>query len=43
MLIENGDGFDYTMNDFEGWVTKADFTRTEIIPLTGSHQRSYCL
>lgn len=36
MLIENGDGFDYTMNDFEGWVTKAGFTRTEIIPLTGA-------
>ncbi len=35
MLIENGDAFDYSMNDFEGWAKKAGFKRTELIPLTG--------
>jgi hypothetical protein len=35
MLIENGDAFDYTMNDFDGWAKQAGFNRTEIIPLTG--------
>ena len=35
MLIENGDGFDYTPQDFERWVRTAGFTRTEIIPLAG--------
>jgi hypothetical protein len=35
MLIENGDAFDYTFNDFERWAKEAGFKRTEIIPLTG--------
>jgi precorrin-6B methylase 2 len=35
MLIENGDAFDYTMNDFEGWALRAGFKKTELIPLTG--------
>lgn len=35
MLIENGDAFDYTLNDFERWAKAAGFTRTELIPLTG--------
>lgn len=35
MLIENGDAFDYTMNDFERWAKKAGFKRTELIPLAG--------
>jgi len=35
MLIENGDAFDYTMNDFERWTKKAGFKRTELIPLAG--------
>jgi SAM-dependent methyltransferase len=35
MLIENGDGFDYTGDDFNRWATNAGFTRTEVIPLTG--------
>lgn len=35
MLIENGDAFDYTMNDFERWSKAAGFKRTELIPLTG--------
>jgi precorrin-6B methylase 2 len=35
MLIENGDAFDYTMNDFERWAKVAGFTRTALIPLAG--------
>jgi hypothetical protein len=35
MLIENGDAFDYTMNDFERWAKKAGFRHTELIPLAG--------
>ena len=35
MLIENGDGFDYTMNDFEKWTKAAGFKKTELIPLAG--------
>jgi hypothetical protein len=35
MLIENGDAFDYTANDFERWTKAAGFKRTEVIPLTG--------
>lgn len=35
MLIETGEGFDYTFRDFEAWVTEAGFTRAEILPLAG--------
>jgi SAM-dependent methyltransferase len=35
MLIENGDAFDYTMDDFKNWTSRAGFIRTEILPLTG--------
>jgi hypothetical protein len=35
MLIENGDAFDYTMDDFNKWTTAAGFSRTEILPLAG--------
>lgn len=35
MLIENGDAFDYTMNDFERWASTAGFARTESLPLAG--------
>ena len=35
MLIENGNAFDYTMNDFEQWTQQAGFKRTEIISLVG--------
>ena len=35
MLVENGDAFDYTMNDFERWTASAGFTRTSQIPLAG--------
>ncbi|MGE5520732.1 MAG: methyltransferase [Candidatus Dadabacteria bacterium] len=35
MLIENGDGFDYTLDDFEKWAKKAGFKRVEQLPLTG--------
>jgi hypothetical protein len=35
MLIENGDGFDYTHEDFEGWAKAAGFRRMEVLPLAG--------
>ena len=35
MLIENGDGFDYTGDDFDRWIKKSGFARSEIIPLAG--------
>jgi hypothetical protein len=36
MLIENGDGFDYTYEDFKGWAAMAGFSHTEIISLEGA-------
>jgi len=35
MLIENGDAFDYTLNDFERWTKRAGFKKVELLPLTG--------
>jgi len=35
MLIELGTGFDYTFNDFNGWITEAGFTKMDSMPLTG--------
>jgi len=35
MLIETGDGFDYTFDDFNIWAKKAGFSKTELIPLMG--------
>ncbi|HTQ66385.1 MAG TPA: methyltransferase [Puia sp.] len=35
MLIENGDAFDYTFNDFEGWAKLAGFKDTELLHLAG--------
>jgi len=35
MLIETGDGFNYTFNDFNKWAKKAGFSSTELMPLTG--------
>ncbi len=35
MLIEFGDGFDYTGADFREWCTEAGFKRFEFIPLAG--------
>lgn len=35
MLIENGDAFDYTHQDFENWAKQVGFKRTELIPLAG--------
>lgn len=35
MLIETGEGFDYTFRDFEEWVTEAGFSKAEILPLAG--------
>ena len=35
MLIETGDGFDYTFADFKTWCGDAGFKRFELIPLAG--------
>ena len=35
MLIETGDGFDYTGADFRGWCSEAGFKRFDVISLTG--------
>lgn len=35
MLIETGDGFNYTFNDFNKWAKKAGFSSTELMPLAG--------
>jgi hypothetical protein len=35
MLIEFGDAFDYTGENFRDWCTEAGFSRFEIIPLAG--------
>lgn len=35
MLIETGDGFDYSGADFDGWAREAGFVRTEVIELAG--------
>jgi precorrin-6B methylase 2 len=35
MLIETGEGFDYTFADFTKWTTETGFKRTELIPLMG--------
>jgi hypothetical protein len=35
MLIENGDGFDYSHQDFQRWAKAAGFRGTEVIPLAG--------
>jgi SAM-dependent methyltransferase len=35
MLIENGDGFDYSQQDFERWTKAAGFRKTEVLPLAG--------
>jgi 16S rRNA G1207 methylase RsmC len=35
MLIETGDGFDYTGADFRGWCTDVGFQSVEVLPLGG--------
>lgn len=35
MLVENGDAFDYTLDDFECWAKTAGFKRVELLPLAG--------
>ena len=35
MLIENGDGFDFTLNDFENWTKAAGFKKAELVPFAG--------
>jgi hypothetical protein len=36
MLLETGEGFDYTGAQFDAWCREAGFRRTEILPLVGS-------
>lgn len=36
MLIETGDGFDFSGADFAGWCKQAGFRRFDVMPLTGS-------
>ena len=35
MLIEFGDAFDFTGNDYRTWCEAAGFTKVEILPLAG--------
>lgn len=35
MLIETGDGFDFTAADFRGWCTEVGFRRFDVLPLDG--------
>ncbi len=35
MLVETGDGFDYTFDDFTDWAKQVGFTSTSILPLAG--------
>ncbi|HKR51363.1 MAG TPA: methyltransferase [Pseudonocardiaceae bacterium] len=35
MLIETGEGFDYTGADFRGWCTDVGFRSVEVLPLSG--------
>lgn len=35
MLVENGNAFDYTLNDFENWAKTAGFKKVELVPLAG--------
>jgi len=32
MLLETNGGFNFTFADFEGWVKKVGFSKTELIP-----------
>jgi hypothetical protein len=35
MLIETGEGFDFTLNDFSGWAKRAGFREVDLLPLAG--------
>lgn len=35
MLIETGDGFDFTLNDFTGWAKQIGFSKVDLLPLAG--------
>lgn len=35
MLIETGEGFDFTIDDFTRWTKKAGFKKVELLPLAG--------
>lgn len=35
MMLENGEAFDYSFDEFEKWTKEAGFKKTELIPLAG--------
>ena len=35
MLIETGEGFDFTLNDFSGWAKQVGFKKIDLLPLAG--------
>jgi len=35
MLIETGEGFDFTLNDFSKWTKAAGFKKVDLLPLAG--------
>ncbi len=35
MLVETGDGFDYTFDDFSKWAKLVGFVSTSLLPLAG--------
>jgi hypothetical protein len=35
MLIESGDGFDFTGADFSSWCGEAGFKKVDVLPLAG--------
>jgi hypothetical protein len=35
MLIETGEGFDFTLDDFSGWARGAGFKKVDLLPLAG--------
>lgn len=43
MLIETGDGFNYTFDDFNKWAKKVGFSSTELMPLAGPSSAAIAL
>ena len=35
MLIETGEGFDFTLSDFSGWAKQIGFSKIDLLPLAG--------
>lgn len=43
MLIETGDGFNYTFNDFNRWAKKVGFSATELMHLAGPSSATFAI